>query len=310
MTNKLPSVRHTYVNHHLDSTRWQSYSPRDDDIVIATYIKSGTTWMQTIVSHLIFRDLQPRSLMEVSPWVDTRLWPITKNELAEFLDSMEHRRFLKSHLPLDGLPYYPSVKYIVVGRDGRDVFMSLWDHYQNYTREFYERANQPLGPDERSLPRCPEDVRKFWRMWMQKGWFDWESDGYPFWSISHHTQTWWDFSHLPNILFVHYNDLLKDLEGEIQRVANHLEIDVSERFRSDVAEAVTFGNMKKQADQLAPNHEETFHSGAKVFVNKGTIGRWRGVLNEENLQLYRDAVDRKLSPDCAQWLENGRLGGA
>lgn len=306
MTGTWPRVRHTYLNHHLDSTRWESYTPRDEDIIIATYVKSGTTWMQAIVSHLIFQDLHLRSLMDVSPWVDTSLWPITREELAKLLDSMEHRRFLKSHLPLDGLPFYSQVKYIVVGRDARDVFMSLWNHYRNYTPEFYERANQPAHV-KRPLPRCPEDVHEFWRQWMTKGWFEWESDGYPFWSILHHTQTWWDFRHLPNILFVHYNDLLQDLKGGIRRVARFLEIDASERLLSHIARAASFGNMKRQAERLVPDHEVTFRSGAQVFVNKGTIGRWQGVLDEEDLKLYEAAVASTLSPDCAQWLENGRL---
>jgi aryl sulfotransferase len=262
--------------------------------------------MQGIVSHLIFQDMQTRSLMDLSPWIDTSLWPITREELAMVLDAMEHRRFLKSHLPLDGLPFYPTVKYIVVGRDARDVFMSLWNHYRNYTPEFYERANRPAHV-ERPLPRCPEDVREFWRQWMSRGWFEWESQGYPFWSILHHTQTWWEFRHLPNILFVHYNDLLQDLEGEIRRVAGYLEIDASEAFVSDIAHAVSFDTMKQQADRLVPDHDVTFNSGAQVFVNKGTIGRWRAVLDEEDLTLYEAAVTRELSPDCARWLENGRL---
>lgn len=307
MSSTQPRVSRTYFNHHLDSTRWESYTPRDEDIIIATYIKAGTTWMQAIVSHLIFQDLQPRSLMELSPWVDTRLWPISKGELAEFLEAMEHRRFLKSHLPLDGLPYYPEVKYIVVGRDTRDVFMSLWNHYRNYTPEFYERANQPLGPNEQPFPRCPQDVHEFWQQWMTEGWFEWESQGYPFWSNLRHNQTWWEFRHLPNILFVHYNDLLKDLKGEIGRVARYLEIDASEQLLSDIAGAVSFGSMKRQAERLVPDHEVTFNSGAKVFVNKGKIGRWRAVLDEEDLKLYEAAVARELSPDCARWLENGRL---
>lgn len=307
MATTQPRVKHTYLNHHLDSTRWRAYTPRDDDVIIATYMKAGTTWMQTIVSHLIFQDLHPRSLMETSPWVDTRLWPITTAELAKFLGAMEHRRFLKSHLPLDGLPYYPAVKYIVVGRDPRDVFMSIWNHYRNYTPDFYDRANQPLGETERPFPRCPQDVRHFWRQWMTQGWFEWENDGYPFWSSLHHTQTWWDFRHLPNILFVHYNDLLQDLEGEIRRVARYLEIETSEEFLSEIAHAVSFDTMKRRADQLVPDHELTFDSGAQVFVNKGTIGRWRAVLDEEDLKLYEAAVARELSPDCARWLENGRL---
>ena len=57
MAGSLPRVEHIYQNHFLDSTRWDHLRPRDDDIVVATPYKSGTTWMQSIVLHLIFQDL-------------------------------------------------------------------------------------------------------------------------------------------------------------------------------------------------------------------------------------------------------------
>ena len=36
-------------NHHFDSTIWNDFAFRDDDIIIATHGKSGTTWVQQIV---------------------------------------------------------------------------------------------------------------------------------------------------------------------------------------------------------------------------------------------------------------------
>src|SRR5260221_8345223 len=134
MSISLPTVHRTYQHHHLDSTRWASYRPRDNDIVIATPYKSGTTWMQTIVMHLIFQDLQIRPIWEFSPWLDNA-WTKPLPEVIQMLEQQTHRRFIKTHLPLDGLPYYAQNKYIVVGRDARDVFMSLWNHYSNYAED-------------------------------------------------------------------------------------------------------------------------------------------------------------------------------
>jgi aryl sulfotransferase len=284
----LPEVRHIYQNHTLDSTRWQHFVPRLDDIVIATPFKSGTTWMQILVMHLIFQDLQPRSLYEVSPWLDESWLGTRVEDVLAQLDSQTHRRFMKTHLPLDGLPYFDQVKYIVVGRDARDVFMSLWNFYG-------------IIEDEKMLPRRPQDIRDFWRMWITTGWFEWESEGYPFWSNLRHTQTWWDFKHLPNILFAHYNDLLADLEGEIQRIAAFLEIAVSPMLCTQIAQASTFKQVQANAKKLLPDMDQN-------FFYKGTNGRWQSILNEEDLQLYHAAVARELSPDCAHWLENGGQG--
>src|SRR5580700_5074624 len=72
--HELPVPSHVYQNHHFDSLRWNFVTLRDDDIVIATSYKAGTTWMQGIVANLIFsgREL-PASLFDLSPWVDMRV---------------------------------------------------------------------------------------------------------------------------------------------------------------------------------------------------------------------------------------------
>ncbi len=305
MANTLPAVTHLYQNHHLDSTRWRQFKPREDDIVISTSIKAGTTWMQTIILHLIFQDLQTRNIDDISLWLDMRINPL--NAVISRLEAQEHRRCIKSHLPLDGLLYFPQVKYIIVARDARDVFMSLWNHYSNYTPFQYERFNGGADRVGEPLPLCPEDIREFWRMWISRGWFDWESEGYPFWSNLHHTQTWWDYRHLPNILLVHYNDLLKDLSGEIRRCADYLSIDLSDAMLASICEAVTFKQMKQNADQLVPAKSFSFKGGPQTFINKGTNGRWREILTDDDLKLYDAAVARELTPDCARWLENGRI---
>ena len=287
-----PAVRQIYQNHTLDSTRWDHYSPRPDDIVIATPFKSGTTWMQIIVMHLIFQDLALRPVWELSPWFENR-WS-SLDDLLNKVEGQSHRRFIKTHLPLDGLPYYEPVKYIVIGRDARDVFMSLWNFYGNFREETFEKMNAH-SPD-RPMPRRPEDIRVFWRQWISSGWFAWENEGYPFWSNMRHVQTWWDFKHLPNILFVHFNDLLGNLEGEISRIAGFLDIDVRPGFRAKIAEAVAFKTVKENAEQL----------GLKTdFFYKGTNARWHNVLTGEDLELYQAAMARELSPDCVNWLENG-----
>ena len=74
MSEALASPRKTreLQNHHMDSTIWNEFPFRDDDIVIATYAKAGTTWMQQIVGSLVFQDATPREFPKVSPWIDQR----------------------------------------------------------------------------------------------------------------------------------------------------------------------------------------------------------------------------------------------
>ena len=119
--------------------------------------------------------------------------------------------------------------------------------------------------------------------------------------ILRHVQTWWNAGDLPNILLVHFSDLLADLEHEIRRIADYLAIKLPDALLTEIAQAVTFTNVKQKAEQILPN--SSFIGGAQTFIYKGTNGRWRGVLSDDDLKLYETAVARELSPDCAQWLE-------
>jgi len=301
-----PQRERIYQNHHLDSTRWDSVRFRPGDVVISTSYKAGTTWMQNIVAQLIFWDSEiPGPVTEISPWIGMRVRPL-EPQLA-MLETQAHRRFLKSHLALDGLPYREDVKYVVVGRDARDVFMSLWNHYGNYTPIMQGLLNDTPGRVGSPLPWCPEDVSWLWRQWIQLGWFEWEGDGWPFWSHLHHLKTWWEWHHLPNILLVHYNDLLADLEGEMRRVAAYLEIEPADDAWPRLVDACTFASMKQHAAKIMPGAELGFVGGTDTFFYRGTNRRWDGALSDEDLALYPEAVERTLSPEAGEWLEKGRL---
>ncbi len=306
---KLPEVTRSYEHHHLDSPRWQEFETRPGDILITTAYKSGTTWMQTIVANLIFEDGNiPGPIMDISPWVDMR--PRDFNEIKELTGAQDHRRFLKTHLPLDGIPYKADMSYIYVGRDLRDVFMSLWNHYGNHSDLFFEVINSPEILVGEPMPRCPDDIHECWKTWASRGWFSWENDGYPHWSASHHAQTWWDYRQLPNIFFVHFQDLLDDPSGEIARIAKFLEIEVSDERLAAVVDAVSFNHMRANGDNVMGGAPVFWDGGSDRFINKGTNGRWRDVLTDDDLALYQQMVDRTLSASCAAWLEQGRAAYA
>jgi aryl sulfotransferase len=308
-TSDAPKVTRVYQNHHLDSTRWEIFEPRPGDVVVTTSYKSGTTWMQQILLLLLRGSPEelPR-LMQISPWIDAR-FHTPREKLAETLNGLPDRRFVKSHLPLDGLPWYPEVKYLIVARDPRDVFMSLLNHYGSYTETAFAALNDTPGRVGPALHPCPEDPRALWRDWMTRGWFPWESEGYPFWSNLHHTQTYWEHRDLPNFLFVHYADMLADLEGQVRRVARFLEVDASDELIARTVDITTFANVKKLIDLVPPSDgPEFFRGGLKTFFFKGSNERWREVLTDEDLALCEQAKQRVLSPDCAEWLERGSLG--
>ncbi len=305
----LPQVLHTYQNHILDSTRWERYSPRDDDIIVSSSFKSGTTWTQSIVRELIVHSLDQHDANVSVPLPDgeSSLWVDDSREADkkyEQLEAQTHRRSLKTHLPLDGLSFYPQVKYIVLGRDARDVFMSLWNHYSGLGEQFYQILNNApnlIGPP---MPYCPEDIHLFWKNWISRGWFDWEQEGYPFWGNMHHTQTWWNYRHLDNIQFFHYADMLADPKAEIKRMATFLGIEVSDEVLTAIIQETSLSTMRERAVR---NSYIYFKEGAKTFFFKAMNGRWRGVLSEDELTMYETTKSQVLTPDCARWLEQGRV---
>jgi aryl sulfotransferase len=309
MPKELPKVTRTYQNHTLDSTRWQRYQPRSDDIIIVTSPKSGTTWMKEIVGQLIFSGQVPPKGADIlrnkaAVWFEPRWAPLGQS--LERLETQEHRRFIQSHLPLDGLPFYPQVQYIVVGRDVRDVFMSVWNHHANFTPAFLDMINSIPDRVGDPMPTAPDDIHEFWRDWISRGWFAWEDEGYPWWGNMHHSQSWWDYRHLPNILFVHYNDLLTDLEGEITRIATYLSIPLTQDALAAIVQAVSFGAMRERALDAEGSTPSAFKEGAKTFFFKGTNGRWKDVLSAEELALYEEKAAQVLTPECRAWLEQGR----
>jgi aryl sulfotransferase len=84
-------------SHHFDSTIWNDFSFRDDDIVIATYAKSGTTWMQQIIAQMLFGPDPELEVAAMSPWLDLRVPP--KEVKLPAVEAQAHRRFPRRTCP-------------------------------------------------------------------------------------------------------------------------------------------------------------------------------------------------------------------
>lgn len=283
-------------NHHMDSTVWNEFAFRDNDIVIGTYAKSGTTWTQQMVAQLIFGGAEGVDVPTLSPWLDMRIMP--REEMLAALAEQRHRRFLKTHLPVDALVFSPTAKYLYIGRDGRDVVWSLYNHFANATDEFYRVINETPGRVGPPVGRPPEDIREYFREWL-------EGDGYPLWSFWENIRSWWDIRHLPNVKLVHFADLKADLAGQMRAIARFLEIEVAEESWPAILEHCSFDYMKAHADQSAPLGGVLWEGGAKTFINKGTNGRWRDLLTAEDNRRYEALARQQLDKDCVRWLMEG-----
>lgn len=285
-------------NHHMNSTVWDTFKFRDDDIVVATYAKSGTTWTQQIIAQLIFGGAEGVDVHSLSPWVDLRIIP---PEVIAGLEQQTHRRFVKTHLPVDALVFSPKAKYIFIGRDGRDAAWSLFNHHANATDDYFDAFNNTPGRVGPTLERGSGDVHEFYTNWFS-------GNGHPYWPVWENILSWWDIRKLPNIKLIHFNDMKADLARSIRAIAAFLEIPIDEAKFPKIVEHCTFDYMKAHADMVAPRGGIMWNGGARTFINKGTNGRWRDTLSAAEIAAYEAKAVKELGPECARWLAQG--GGA
>ena len=283
-------------NHHFDSTMWNGFAFRDDDIVIATYAKSGTTWTQQIVSQLIFNGQEGLEVAEMSPWLDLRVPP--REVKLPAVEAQAHRRFIKTHLPVDALVFCPMAKYLYIARDGRDVVWSMYNHHANANAFWYEALNDSPGRVGPPIAPPPDSVHQYFLDWMAR-------DGHPFWPFWENVRTWWQIRDLPNVMLLHFSELKADLPGQIRRIAGFLDIAIDEARFPAIVEHCGFDYMKANATKSVPLGGAFWDGGAETFVNKGTNGRWRDILTAEDNAAYEARARAELGEDCAAWLAGG-----
>jgi aryl sulfotransferase len=297
-----------YRNFGFDSDRWRGFPFRPDDIVISTPPKSGTTWMQMMCALLIFGETSfGQPLTRISPWLETLTEPL--DSVLRALDAQQHRRFIKSHLPFDGLPHERTVKYICVGRDPRDVAVSWTHHEANVDIDrLVELRIEAVGLDDlddlpppRHLPRDPRD--RFWYWVDEPG-----SDASPscLATTLHHLATFWSERADSNVALFHYDDLSRDLDGEMRRLAAFLDIDVPDAKWDALVDAASFASMRARAEELAPEVTAGFVNAA-TFFRRGGSGGWREFVRTNDEQRHYDArVAELAAPDLARWAHAGR----
>jgi aryl sulfotransferase len=293
-----PKKAREMESNHFDSKVWNDFKFRDDDIVISTYAKSGTTWMQQIISQLIFNGKEGLPVADMSPWMDLRVPPA--HVKYEGLEAQDHRRFVKTHLPVDALVFNPKVKYVYIARDGRDVLWSLYNHHTTANEKWYGALNHSPGLVGPPIGKPGDDVVEYFKEWLDK-------DGYPFWSLWDNIRTWWAIKDLPNVHFVHFANLKSDMQGTMREIAAFLEIPIDESKWDDIVEHCTFNYMKSHATLSVPLAGIFWEGGADSFIHKGKNGRWKDMLPAEESQRYEDMAVEKLGVECAHWLKTGEM---
>lgn len=289
-----------------DSARWDGFEFRPSDVVISTPPKCGTTWTQMLCALLIFDGPDfPAPLAKISPWLDQTIRPL--DDVRAVYAAQQHRRFIKTHTPIDGLPMRRDVTYVVVGRDPRDVMVSMEHHLDNMDLErVMALRGQAVGNDDLDTlpPRPPvsddpgERFRTFVRTPQDFG-------SLSLTSVLHHLDSAWQCRHAGNVAMFHYADYTTDLAAEIVRLAATLDIGVSPQRAQALAAEATLERMRDRADEVIPNAGAIWNN-QRAFFRAGSFGEWRTRANHDDLAEYEATVTAVASPDLAAWAHHGR----
>jgi aryl sulfotransferase len=289
-----------YTSPDEDSARWWDFSFRPGDIVVSTRSKSGTSWVQMICLLLVFGTPElPEPLGRLSPWLDWLVRP--KDEVFARLDAQTHRRVIKTHTPLDGVPIDARASYMVVGRHPLDMAVSLYHHSNNIDRR--RMAELTGQPERERAPRPPLHE------WLVR-FVDWEGD--PRTSLDTlpgamlHLSDAWRRRHEANVVLVHYDDLVADLDRSMRGLADRLGLPVDEERWPALVQAATFESMRADADAVAPGDGLGVLQDPAAFFRRGASGEGRALLRRDEMVHYRERVAALAPGDLLAWLHRDR----
>ena len=237
----------------------------NDDILIVTYPKSGTTWLQMILYQLTTDgNMDFNHISEKIPFLE-RLSGIGEGNQQD-----ASRRIFKTHLKYSLIPKGPC-KYIYVVRDGRDVAVSYYHHYESL---FGFKA-----PFEAFF-------RRFMKGRVQYGnWFK-------------HVYHWHRNSKKLDVLYLSYEELKNDLQATIIRIAQFCEIPYDQEQLKRVVERSGFAFMKEHENKFEHITEVIVEQGwiPGQFIRKGKSKYWSSYFTPPQEELYQKQYQK--------WLEN------
>jgi aryl sulfotransferase len=249
--------------------RVDAYQPRPDDVFVATQMKCGTTWMQHVVYEVLHRGGgnlvdAGATLYSVSPWLEAR--KSVTIEDAPVLGTERPSRIIKTHLPASHCPFSADARYVYVARHPVSCFASCAD---------FVREN--LGAFAPGQDAIEEWFRSDDLMW----WGTWVT----------HVRGWWELSQRSdNVLFVHFEEMKRDLAGVVGRVAEFLGVrPLDDAELSQIVHKCGFAYMQEHAHAFEMHPPHILAIDAALFV-KGTTDRHADVSGDRRGRLLKWAA--------------------
>ena len=245
------------------------FGESESDVLVSTFSKSGTTWMQLILYQLTTHgSMAFDHLFDISPWV----WYAALREVTP--TPTQQPRLLKSHDSYARFSKGRRGRFVFVVRDGRDVCLSLFHHRRNFKRfdgTFEQHFEEFINGTDYN-------------------WFD-------------HVQAWVENASQLPITYVRFEDLKNDFNKTVVDLAHTLSIPVDETLMARVTAQCSFESMKRNEYRFAPRNahfagrsDAPYHvRSPDQFIRHGQVGEGRAMLSPEQLAVYGARFDRSLA---------------
>ena len=236
------------------------FVPLPGDLYLASYPRSGTTWLQMILYQLTTDgEMTFDHISEFIPFFERSL------TIGQNLNTLKPPRVFKTHLRYSQLPK-GAFKYIYIARDGRDVLTSYFHFHKSHMR--------------------------------YKGTFDtfFESFvrgrvGYGSWF--QHVAEWERHAQDGNVLFLRYEDLATDLSHWLPKIAGFCGLDIPKHRYEIICERCSFAYMKQYESKFDFMSEVLWERGFKegAFLRQGKMGSWSGEFTGSQIERFQTVSD-------------------
>ncbi|KAI7750588.1 hypothetical protein M8C21_022497 [Ambrosia artemisiifolia] len=257
------------------------FKPHPTDIFLASFMKSGTTWLKALIFSTLNRhrySFSNHHLHNHSPHSTFWMLDIESYPITDFTNSLTPRLF-STHFAHTLLPpCMSSCKFVYVCRDPKDVLISKW-HFMNKIRP---KDLPPLSLDEAFALFClgVSDYGPFWEQVMS------------YWRAS--------LEYPDKIMFLKYEEIKKEPGVVVRKLAAFFGKPISEEEEEkgvvkEIVKLCSFENLSN----LEVNKEGFEKFGKLVdiekrgFFRKGVIGDWKNYLSEEMKERIDGIIDEK-----------------
>ncbi len=242
-----------------------AFEPRPDDIYLASYARSGTTWLQMIVYQLTSDgSMDFNHITEPIPYFERAL------PMGRDVNSLPSPRIFKTHLRYSQLPKGPC-KRIYIARDGKDVLVSCFHFFRDHST-------------------FKGTFEEFFRQFM--------AGAAPSGSWFRHVGEWSAHAADPDILFIRYEDLMNHFEPTLRRIAAFLGRPIPPEKYAGIAERCSFRFMKQHEEKFAFLQELMLEYGftGQGFIREGKTGSGKEQLTPEQKAIFDQAAQAVVLP--------------